>query len=91
MPKKKDLLEKLCRKPRPQNFTTRELDLLMSKCDCEKFSGGRGSGIGFVHNRTKRILQFDQPHPGNELYGYQINKTIQFLKEIGEIESLDEE
>ena len=25
MPKKKDLLEKLCRKPIPKNFTTREL------------------------------------------------------------------
>lgn len=85
MPKKKDLLEKLCRKPSPNNFTTRELDILMKKCDCNKFSGGRGSGIGFVHNETKRILQFDQPHPGKELYKYQIMKTIQFLKDIGEI------
>lgn len=86
MPKKKDLIEKLCKKPNPKNFTTRELDLLMGKCDCEKFSGGRGSGIGFVHAETKRVLQFDQPHPGNELYRYQINKTIQFLKDIGELE-----
>lgn len=85
MPKKTELLEKLCRKPCPKNFTTRELDLLMGKCGCEKFSGGRGSGIGFVHSETKRILQFDQPHPGNELYRYQINKTIQFLKDIGEL------
>lgn len=86
MPKKKDLLEKLCRKPSPKNFTIRELDLLMGKCNCEKFSGGRGSAIGFVHTETKRVLQFDQPHPGNELYRYQINKTIQFLKETGELE-----
>ena len=85
MPKKKVLLEKLCRKPCPKNFTTRELDILMGKCDCEKFSGGRGSGIGFVHNGTKRVLQFDQPHPGKELYRYQIDKTIQFLKDIGEL------
>lgn len=85
MPKKKDLIEKLCRKPYPKNFTTRELEQLMRKCDCEKFSGGRGSGIGFVHNDTKSILQFDQPHPGNELYKYQIEKTIDFLKDIGEI------
>lgn len=55
MPKKSDLLEKLCRKPIPKNF-------------------------------TKRVLQFDEPHPGNELYGYQIKKTIQFLTDIGEIE-----
>ena len=48
MPKKRELIEKLCRKPMPKNFTTRELDMLMGKCGCEKFSGGRGSGIGFV-------------------------------------------
>lgn len=41
--------------------------------------------IGYVHTSTKQVLQFDQPHPGNELYRYQINKTIQFLKDIGEI------
>ena len=86
MPKKKDLIEKLCRKPSPKNFTTRELEVLMKKCDCEQFSGGRGSAIAFVHNETKRVLQFDQPHPGNELYRYQINKTIQFLKDIGELD-----
>lgn len=86
MPKKKELIEKLCRKPNPKNFTTRELDLLMGKCGCEKFSGGRGSGIGFVHTETNRILQFDQPHPGNELYRYQIIKTIEFLKEIGQLD-----
>ena len=70
----------------PKNFTKRELDLLLGKCNCTKFSGGRGSGIGFVHNDTKRILQFDEQHLGNELYGYQIKKTIQYLKEIGEID-----
>ena len=86
MPKKRDLIEKLCRKPIPRNFSNRELDILMGKCDCKKFQGGRGSGIGFVHSETKRILQFDEPHPGNELYDYQIKKTIQFLKDIGEIE-----
>ncbi len=86
MPKKKDLLEKLCRKPSPKNFTMRELELLMGKCGCQKFSGGRGSGIGFVHEETKRILQFDQPHPGNELYRYQIEKTKQFLRNIGELD-----
>ena len=86
MPKKKDLLEKLCRKPSPKNFTVRELDILMGKCNCDKFSGGRGSGIGYVHRDTKRVLQFDQPHPGNELYRYQIVKVIQFLRAIGELD-----
>ncbi len=35
--------------------------------------------------RTGRILQFDEPHPGNELYLYHIKMTVQFLKDIGEI------
>ena len=85
MPKKKDLLDKLCGKPSPNNFSVRELDLLMKKCNCEKIPGGRGSGIGFVHCTTKRTLQFDQPHPGNELYRYQIKKVIQFLEDVGEL------
>lgn len=85
MPKKEELIEKLCRKPIPKNFTKRDLDMLMKKCNCEKFSGGRGSGIGYVHSKTQRVLQFDEPHPGNELYSYQIKKTIKFLKDIWEI------
>lgn len=85
MPKKEELIEKLCRKPIPKNFTKRDLDMLMKKCNCEKFSGGRGSGIGYVHSKTQRVLQFDEPHPGNELYSYQIKKTIKFLKDILEI------
>lgn len=88
MPNKKELLEKLCRKPKPRNFTVRELEWLMKKCGCEKFQGGRGSGIGFLHTETKRVLQFDQPHPGNELYTYQINKVIEFLKNIDELNNL---
>ena len=85
MPKKEDLINKLCRKPSPKNFSKKELDTLMGKCGCKKFQGGRGSGLGFYHEETGRVLQFDEPHPGNELYGYQVKKTIQFLKEIGEI------
>ena len=85
VPKKEDLLKKLCRRPAPKNLTTKELNALLGKCGCLKFSGGRGSGIGYVHEATKRILQFDGPHPGNELYHYQIKKTIQFLKDIGEL------
>lgn len=80
MPKKSDLLNKLCRKPIPKNFSKRELDILMGKCGCDKFSGGRGSGIGFVHKKTMRILQFDEPHPGNELYTYQIKKNDTIFK-----------
>ncbi|MDY3983439.1 MAG: hypothetical protein SOY70_05570 [Veillonellaceae bacterium] len=56
----------------------------MKKCGCEKFSGGRGSGIGYYHELTGRILQFDGPHPGNELYRYQVKMVRQFLTEVSE-------
>ena len=85
MSKKQKLLGKLCRKPIPKNFTKLELDALMRECRCEKFSGGRGSGIGYYHELTNRVIQFDEPHPGKELYGYQIKAVIKFLKEIKEI------
>lgn len=85
MPKKEDLLKKLCRKPMPKNFTKSELDTLMRKCGCEKHSGGRGSSIAYLHIGTNRILQFDEPHPSKELYIYQIKMVIQFLKNIGEL------
>lgn len=84
MSKKNELLEKLFRKPYPKNFTIRELDTLMKNCGCYKFQGGRGSGIGYYHEATKRIVQFDGPHPGNELYKYQVEKIKQFIIEIGE-------
>ncbi len=86
MPKKKELINKLFRKPYPKNFTVRELDILMNKCNCSKFQGGRGSGIGYVHDKTKRIIQFDQHHLGNELYKYHIEKLKQFIVDIDEME-----
>ena len=85
MGKKEKLLEKLLSRPTPKDFKTGDLITLMQKCGCRYFEGGRGSGIGFYHEATKRILQFDAPHPGNELYGYQIKKVIAFLKETHEI------
>lgn len=57
----------------------------MKKCNCRKFSGGRGSGIGYIHEKTGRIIQFDAPHPGNELYRYHVNMVKRFLEEIGEV------
>ena len=85
MPSKKDLVSKLTAKPMPRYFAVRDLDALMAKCNCEKFQGGRGSGIGYIHRPTLRVIQFDAPHPGKELYRYQIKMVIAFLKDVGEI------
>ena len=85
MPSKRDLIERLTAKPLPKNFTTRDLDALMSRCNCVKYQGGRGSGIGYRHIPTNRALQFDAPHPGKELYRYQIKAVIEFLRAINEL------
>ncbi|MBR4425823.1 MAG: type II toxin-antitoxin system HicA family toxin [Oscillospiraceae bacterium] len=85
MPTKQTLVLKLTTRPLPRNFTVRELDALMGKCNCEKYQGGRGSGIGYRHVPTGRAIQFDAPHPGKELYLYQVKAVIAFLTEIGEI------
>lgn len=85
MPKKDKLLDKLMQKQLPKNFTKKDLDALMSQCGCEKYSGGRGSAISYFHKKSGRILRFDGPHPGNELYPYHIRKVREFLAAIGEI------
>ena len=90
MPKKNNLLAKLTRKPSPTDFKIRELDQLMSKCGCRKEVGGRGSGLRYVHEDTGRVLTFDGPHPGDELYRYQIKLIIKFLMELGEITKEEE-
>ena len=81
MSQKEKLLERLKRKPK--DFTVYELEQLMKGCGCEKYEGGRGSGIHYIHLETKRILSFDLPHPGKELKNYHIRAVLEFLKEIG--------
>ena len=84
MPTKNKLLQKLFSKRLPRDFSKQELDALLSRCGCRKSHGGRGSGIRYFHDMTGRILAFDEPHPGNTLYPYQIKLVRHFLIEIGE-------
>ena len=84
MPAKEKLIRKLFQSGLPRNFTKQDLDALLSQCGCKKGNGGRGSGIRFIHNASGRILAFDEPHPGNDLYPYQIKMVRKYLKEIGE-------
>lgn len=85
MSKKDTLLKKLFQTPLPRDFTINELDTLMSKCGCEKYQGGRGSGVRYVHLDTKRMLTFDLPHPGKELKLFHVKEVKKFLEEIGEV------
>lgn len=82
MAKKEKLMNRL--KNQPNNFTIQELDKLMSQCGCDKKHGAGGSSLRYVHKRTKRVCTFHGPHPGNELYNYQIKKVLQFLEDIEE-------
>ena len=84
MPTKDKLIRKLFQPKLPRNFSKQELDTLLSQCGCTKGSGGRGSGIRFVHNASGRILAFDEPHPEKDLYPYQVKMVREFLKSIGE-------
>lgn len=85
MPSKEQLIDKLINKQRSTSFTKHDLDSLMSKCDCVKESGGRGSAIKFINLKYHVIMIFDAPHPQKELFNYQRKKVIDFLKKIGEI------
>lgn len=76
-----DLLDRIRR--RPKDYTVQELDTLMKKCGCTKGHGGRGSSLQYYHKEAGRMLTFDGPHPGNELYPYQVKKVLAFLKDIG--------
>ena len=84
MPDKKKLMAKLFSAKLPRNFSKQELVSLLNQCQCIQGHGGRGSGIRFLHEPTGRILAFDEPHPGNELYPYQVKMVRRFLEEIGE-------
>ncbi|MDO5448766.1 MAG: type II toxin-antitoxin system HicA family toxin [Clostridia bacterium] len=79
MGKKEKLLAKLFSNKLPRDFTKQELDTLMQLCNCEKQYGGRGSSVAYGHTPTGRVLQFDAPHPGNELYPYQVKMVKNFL------------
>ncbi|MBO4289153.1 MAG: type II toxin-antitoxin system HicA family toxin [Lachnospiraceae bacterium] len=84
MSSKEKLLEKLFQQRLPRDFTRQDLQSLLSKCGCIQDEGGRGSGIRYYHMDSGRILTFDGPHPGNELYPYQIKMVRRFLSDIGE-------
>ena len=86
MPSKETLIRKLFARPMPTNFTKRELDTLMKKCECNKEPGGRGSGVRYVHEKSGKVLEFDVPHPGKDLYKYHIKKVKGFLVDIEEVE-----
>ena len=84
MPTKDKLIRKLTSTPAPRGFTIKDYESLMLKCNCEKYQGGRGSGVGFRHKSGRKII-FDLPHPRKELSKRMIEKVIRFLEDTGEL------
>ncbi len=86
MGKRDALMARLLRMPK--DFEQREMDTLMSQCGCVKSNRGRtsGSAIEYVHQGTKRIFTYHQPHPGNMIKLYILKAAKQFLQDVGEIQ-----
>lgn len=85
MGKKDILLERFL--SMPKDFEQREMDTLMSQCNCVKGSRGRtsGSAIEYVHQATQRVFTYHRPHPGNIIKPYILKAAKRFLQDIGEI------
>lgn len=87
MSQKDDLIQRLM--SRPKDFELRELERLMSLCNCKKSNAGRtsGSAMKYTHAADGKmsVFSFHRPHPENIIKRYIIDAAIDFLKEIGEI------
>ena len=86
MSNKEQLIRKLMNNPITKTFSVRDLDKLLSSCGCVKMIGGRGSAIKYKHLDSGKVLIFDKPHPGNNLYRYHIMLVRRILKTIREVE-----
>ena len=71
----------------PNDFTFDELRSLLSGFEYEEKQGGKTSGsrVAFIHVKNKHIIRIHNPHPGNELKGYQVTLIRNELKEQGAI------
>lgn len=80
MSSRQKLLERFLRYEK--GLTVANLDTLMQQHNCQKYQGGRGSGLRYVHTETGRVLTFDGPHPEKELKRFHIKKVVKFLQEL---------
>jgi predicted RNA binding protein YcfA (HicA-like mRNA interferase family) len=70
---------KACRGP----FPYRELVRLLGALGYVDKTGNGGSGRKFVHETTKQIIKFHEPHPGNEIKPYLVRQIREKLEEQG--------
>jgi len=70
---------KACQGPYPYKDLARLLGILGF---VDKTSNG-GSGRKFVHQKTRKIIRFHEPHPGNEIKPYLVRQVRELLEEQG--------
>lgn len=78
MTKHRKAIERLLGKPR--DFEWGDLKPLMEAFGYELKTTG-GSGRKFIHSETGATLFMHEPHPAKVLKAYQINATINFLRQ----------
>ena len=70
---------KACKGP----FPYKELVRLLGNVGYEDKTGNGGAGRKFVHEKTKHIIRFHEPHPGKEILPYLVRQIRDILEEQG--------
>lgn len=85
MSKTDSLLNKIMNRAAVISF--REVDSLLSKCGYILNNKGKTSGsrLQYVHEKSKRIIAFDKPHPESDVPRYVKERIIEALKQEGYI------
>lgn len=78
MGKQDKLIEKLLKKPK--SFLWSDLCSVMKSLDF-KIIKGNGSRRKFVHNDTKRVVSWHEPHPEKEVKFYVIKEAVELIQE----------
>ena len=64
-------------------FPYKEFVRLLGNLGYEDKTANGGSGRRFVHGKTKHIIRFHEPHPGNEIKPYLVRQVREQLEEQG--------
>ncbi len=81
MSRKEKLINRLLKKPK--DFTFGEMESLLSYFGYELKQGGTGSGIKFIKNENKEVINFHKPHPNGILKQYVLEQVIEKLRKDG--------
>lgn len=72
-------------KSRPNDFTWRELQTLMTKFGYQEVKGG-GSRRKFIHPQRQLVVSLHEPHPKPIVKRYALDIILNHLREAGLID-----